>query len=216
MDQLRAYINKLRHNFGKRTLEEKDAGLDPIELFSLWFHEAVDAELHDPNAMILSTASIGGLPSSRVVLLRNFNEKGFVFYTNYLSDKGQDLEENPHAGLLFFWPPHERQIRITGNVEKQDEKSSDDYFNSRPRESQIGAWTSEQSSRIASREDLEDTYKEMEAKFKGKNIPRPPYWGGFIVHPVTFEFWQGRPNRLHDRILFTHTGKGWVRDRLSP
>ncbi len=216
MDDLRKYINELRHDFGKKTLLESEAGMDPFKLFNVWFHEAVNAKSVDPNAMVLSTSGEKGEPSARVVLLRNYDANGFVFYTNYNSRKGKELEGNSAASLLFFWPEQERQIRITGNVIRQTEKESDLYFGSRPRSSQIGAWVSEQSQVINSREELDLRFAEIEKKFEGKEIPRPVFWGGFVLQTNTIEFWQGRPNRLHDRLLYTRLDEGWKRERLAP
>lgn len=216
MDSLRDYINKLRHDFGKRELKEEDAGSDPLDLFSRWFHEAVEGNIPEPNAMVISTSGKEAYPSSRIVLLRNFGPEGFVFYTNYNSRKSRELKENPRTSLLFFWPHHERQVRIEGSVTLQSAEESDVYFRSRPRESQIGAWISEQSQVLSSREDLYQVFMEFDKRYEGKEIPRPPFWGGYSVKPEVYEFWQGRPGRLHDRIRFTWNKNDWKRERLSP
>ncbi len=216
MKDLRLYINSLRHDFAKQTLDESDVNANPVLQFKKWFKEAVDAKINEPNAMTVSTATIDGKPSARILLLRNFNENGFVFYTNYNSRKGSDIEANPHCALLFFWPELERQVRIEGILQKQTAQESDLYFNTRPRGSKLGAWTSEQSKVIASRKVLDNKYKKLSEKYPNKNIPRPPYWGGYLLKPVSIEFWQGRPNRLHDRILYTMENKIWIIERLAP
>ena len=216
MEELRKYINKLRHDFGKKLLTEADAGDDPFRFFNLWFHEAVDAMVNEPNAMVLSTVGADSVPSSRIVLLRNFDEKGIVFYTNYNSEKAKDLRANNSVSLLFFWPELERQVRLEGIATRQSESESDQYFSSRPRSSQIGAWVSAQSAVIGSRDELDIRFTELSKKFEGREVSRPPHWGGFLVDIRSFEFWQGRPNRLHDRILFTKSKAGWTRVRLAP
>lgn len=216
MDDLRNYINTLRHDFSKQTLDEKDADKNPIDQFSKWFKEAVDSNVNEPNAMCLSTVSSEGKPSSRILLLRNFNENGFVFYTNYTSRKGEEISTNQNVALLFFWPELERQVRIEGKLSKQSSQESDLYFNSRPRTSKLGAWTSAQSKVIESRKVLDEEYKKLSEKYPGENVPRPDYWGGYILEPETLEFWQGRPSRLHDRILYTQDSKGWKIERLAP
>lgn len=216
MDELRDFTNKLRTDFGKMSLDEKSCDPDPLKQFLRWFDEAVRAKVNEPNAMVLSTCSKEGYPSSRIVLMRNFNAEGFVFYTNYLSKKGRDIEQNPHAALNYFWPEIERQVRIEGTLVKQTDAESDTYFSTRPRESRIGAWVSEQSSVIGSREELDLRYKELEKKFEGRDVPRPHYWGGYLLRPEMFEFWQGRPSRLHDRMRYSKDGSSWKVERLSP
>lgn len=217
MEDLRLYINTLRHDFSKQTLDEKDVNSNPILQFEKWFKEAVDAKVNEPNAMTLSTATKEGKPSARILLLRNFNESGFVFYTNYTSRKGIEIENNPQAALLFFWPELERQVRIEGILEKQSQKDSDIYFNTRPRESKLGAWSSAQSSKIESRKVLDENYKNYSEKFPNENVPRPDFWGGYNLKPNTIEFWQGRPSRMHDRILYSKNKNGsWIIERLAP
>ncbi len=216
MKDLRLYINSLRHDFAKQTLDERDVNDNPVLQFEKWFKEAVDTHVNEPNAMTVSTATIDGKPSARILLLRNFNEDGFVFYTNYTSRKGSEIDKNPYCALLFFWPELERQVRIEGILQKQTVEESDLYFNTRPRGSKLGAWTSEQSKIIGSRDVLEQEYEKLSAKYPGENIPRPPYWGGFLLKPVSIEFWQGRPSRLHDRILYTMENSKWEIERLAP
>lgn len=216
MKDLRLYINSLRHDFARQTLNEKDVNADPVLQFEKWFKEAVDAHVNEPNAMTVSTATKEGKPSARILLLRNFNEDGFVFYTNYTSRKGHEIVNNPQCALLFFWPELERQVRIEGILQKQTAEESDMYFNTRPRGSKLGAWTSEQSKIIANREVLDKEYQKLSEKYPDEDIPRPPYWGGFLLKPVSIEFWQGRPSRLHDRILFTLENKNWKIERLAP
>jgi pyridoxamine 5'-phosphate oxidase len=216
MDDLRKHINSLRHDFAKETLDEKDVSKDPVLQFEKWFKEAIDAKVNEPNAMTIATATKDGKPSARIVLLRNFNENGFVFYTNYTSRKGDEILENPHAALLFFWPELERQVRIEGILQKQTPEESDIYFQSRPRESKIGAWASEQSKIISSRKLLDSEYEKISKKYPDKNIPRPPHWGGYVLKPVSIEFWQGRHNRLHDRVLYTLKKNNWKIERIAP
>jgi pyridoxamine 5'-phosphate oxidase len=216
MEDLRLYINSLRHDFSKRSLDEKEVNDNAISQFEKWFKEAVDAHVNEPNAMTVCTATKEGQPSARILLLRNFNEKGFVFYTNYTSRKGEEISGNPHAALLFFWPELERQVRIEGVLEKQTELESDVYFNTRPRGSKIGAWVSEQSKVIKSREVLDEEYAKISAKYPDDTIPRPSYWGGYILKSTSIEFWQGRPSRLHDRILYTFKNNQWMIERLAP
>jgi pyridoxamine 5'-phosphate oxidase len=215
MEDLRLYINTLRHDFSKQTLNEKDVDASPILQFEKWFKEAVDAHVNEPNAMTVSTATKDGKPSARI-LLRNFNDNGFIFYTNYTSRKGVEIELNPYCALLFFWPELERQVRIEGILQKQTAEESDLYFNTRPRGSKLGAWTSEQSKVIESRDILEHEFKKLSDSFPGEKIPRPANWGGFILKPVSIEFWQGRPSRLHDRIIYTHENNNWKIERLAP
>ncbi len=216
MKDLRLYINSLRHDFAKQTLDEADVIADPVLQFEKWFKEAVDAHVNEPNAMTVSTATKEGKPSSRILLLRNFDENGFIFYTNYTSRKGIEIMNNPNCSLLFFWPELERQVRIEGVLQKQTAAESDLYFQTRPRGSKLGAWTSEQSKIIKSRDVLDQEYEKLSVKYPGEDIPRPPYWGGFVLKPVSIEFWQGRPSRLHDRILYTRGNSNWKIERLAP
>jgi pyridoxamine 5'-phosphate oxidase len=216
MDDLRNYINTLRHDFSKQTLDEKDVHRNPIIQFSKWFTEAVDAKVNEPNAMTVCTATKDGIPSARILLLRNFDDNGFVFYTNYNSRKGGEIDENPNAALLFFWPELERQVRIEGVLSRQTNEESDLYFKSRPRTSKLGAWTSAQSKVIASRTILDEEYENLSKRFPGEDVPRPPHWGGYILKPSSIEFWQGRPSRLHDRILFIQEENEWKISRLAP
>ena len=209
-------ISKLRRSYSLKELSENSVLSNPISQFSVWMNEAISSNLLEPNAMILATASKEGIPSVRTVLLKGFDESGFVFYTNYESAKASNLIENPAASLLFLWLELERQIRITGKVEKASRVESEKYFSSRPRESQLGAWASKQSSVIASREVLEKKFEEMREKFEGKEIPLPPFWGGYRVIPNKIEFWQGRESRLHDRICYALEKEVWKIERLSP
>ena len=216
MEDLKLYINNLRHDFSKKTLDKVDVNKNPILQFETWFKEAVESNVNEPNAMTVCTSTKEGKPSARIVLLRNFNENGFVFYTNYTSRKGVEVLENPNCALLFFWPELERQVRIEGVLQLQSETESDSYFNNRPRGSKLGAWVSEQSKIIQSRKVLDEKYSELSAKYPDDNIPRPSYWGGYILKPSSIEFWQGRPSRLHDRILFSLVNNAWEIERLAP
>ncbi|MEM9770143.1 MAG: pyridoxamine 5'-phosphate oxidase [Cyanobacteria bacterium P01_D01_bin.73] len=212
-------VADLRQNYTRDGLHEDDVSDRPMQQFALWFAEASETDgIREPNAMILGTVSAAGRPSARVVLLKNFDETGFTFFTNYTSRKGVELLENGFASLVFLWEPLERQVRIEGRVEKIPAAASDDYFHSRPRKSQLGAWASPQSEAIANREILEQNFVELEKKYpEGAEIPRPDHWGGFKVIPDKIEFWQGRPSRLHDRLVFTlQSDDSWRRDRLAP
>ncbi len=199
-----------------RGLTDEEAGPDPFVLFDRWYREAREAGLYLPESMALATATADGRPSVRQVLLKAFDERGFVFYTNYDSRKGEEIAENPRAALAVHWPILQRQVRINGGVEKTTEEESYAYFSSRPRGSQVGAWASDQSSVLGEREELERSFREAQERFTGGDIPLPPFWGGYRVIPETFEFWQGRANRLHDRLRFTRTDGEWTIDRLYP
>lgn len=210
-------ISNLRINYQRFHLIESNIPDSPILLFGEWFDDAVEFKIKEPNAMVLSTVSQDNKPHSRVVLLKGYSENGFEFYTNYHSDKGIQIDQNPQVNLTFFYDHLERQIRIEGLAIKLSNEASDEYYHSRPRGSQIGAWVSEQSHQIESRETLEERDKYYQNKFKDyKIIPRPEHWGGYLVKPESIEFWQGRPNRLHDRILYTKKGNLWEIKRLSP
>jgi pyridoxamine 5'-phosphate oxidase len=210
-------IADLRKEYSTRTLLENEVAQDPIEQFSLWWDQALKSEIDEANAMTLATASRDGMPSARVVLLKAFDKEGFMFFTNYNSYKGHQLDENPKACLLFFWRELERQVKIVGSVQKLPAADNDSYFHSRPVGSQIGAWTSPQSQVIEDRSWLDNRYLQMAEQFKEGGIDRPPHWGGYLVQPVVIEFWQGRPSRLHDRIQYTlEENGGWRIERLAP
>jgi pyridoxamine 5'-phosphate oxidase len=210
-------LAQIRTEYSRHSLDEKSILASPFGQFEKWFNEAIGAKVLEPNAMNLATVTVNNRPSSRIVLLKGFDEQGFSFYTNYQSNKGKELEQTPFCALSFFWPELERQVRIEGAVERVSAEQSDKYFKSRPRESQVGAWASPQSSVIASRQLLEDRYSAIDKKFEGKNtLTRPNQWGGYLVKPFLIEFWQGRPSRLHDRILYTLTDGKWKVSRLAP
>lgn len=209
-------IATIRKEYTKAHLDAATIAKDPIQQFNTWFNEAVTSNVPEPNAMNLATVN-GVRPASRIVLLKGVENGMFVFYTNYQSSKGKELEQNPACSLTFFWPELERQVRIEGIASRVDAKRSDDYFQSRPRGSQIGAWASPQSSIIDSRVLLEERAKQLEEKFKGQEkLPRPQQWGGYEVAPLLIEFWQGRASRLHDRIVFTKVDDVWKVNRLAP
>lgn len=207
----------LRRDYSFESLTEQEARKDPISQFSIWWQEAIDAKIDEANAMTLATAAGDGVPSARVVLLKEYSEEGFVFFTNYNSYKGQQIAENPKACLLFFWKELERQVRIIGIITKVSDQVNDDYFQSRPEASRIGALVSPQSSVIEGRDWLDQRFNDKVREFEGKFIPRPAHWGGYIVKPVIMEFWQGRPSRLHDRLQYTlDEDGGWKMERLAP
>lgn len=210
-------IADMRKEYAQQSLSEKDVEADPILQFKKWWDHALASKLNEPNAMILATASKEAVPSARIVLLKDFNENGFVFFTNYDSYKGQQLSENPKACLVFFWEELERQVRITGLVFKLSSTESDEYFNSRPEGSRIGAWASPQSQVIENRNWLDERFKKLSSEMKDGTIQRPPHWGGYLVKPVIVEFWQGRVSRLHDRIQYSLQEDGkWKIERLAP
>lgn len=201
----------------KKILDEKNVDPDPFKQFSLWFNDAASSQMPLPNAMVVATASENGKPSARVMLLKDFDERGFVFYTNYTSRKGRELEHNPSAALVFYWPDLVRQVRVEGTLEKLSAEDSDRYFQTRPRSSQLGAWASSQSEDVGSRAELDRTYEKLEREFSGKQIPRPTHWGGYRLKPTRMEFWQGRIARLHDRIVYELQPDGrWKIKRLAP
>jgi pyridoxamine 5'-phosphate oxidase len=210
-------IADIRRDYSLKTLNEEEAADSPFLQFADWWQQAIESEIDEVNAMTLATASLEAVPSARIVLLKGYDEKGFVFYTNYESAKGRELAENPKASLLFFWKELERQIRITGIVEKVSAAESDEYFLSRPTGSQIGAWASPQSHVIENRSWLENNVKMLEEKLSKESVTRPPHWGGYRVKPVIIEFWQGRSSRLHDRLQYSLQENGtWKIERLAP
>ena len=209
-------LARVRKEYSRHTLDETDVDLNPLFQFHRWYKEANDAKLTEPNAMVLATANADGRPSARVVILKGADERGFVFYTNYEGRKSVDLTANPHAALLFFWGQLERQVRIEGTVERTSKQESEEYFKTRPLESQLSAWASKQSSVIPSRSFLEQKMSDLKLRYTSQEIPLPPFWGGFRLQPEVFEFWQGRENRLHDRIRYSLHGGVWEIERLSP
>ena len=207
-------IKDLRTDYQKSKLNVKDLTEEPIILFQQWLSQAITYS-NDANAFVLSTVNSNGVPSSRVLLLRDATEKGFSFFTNYSSRKSQEIEVNPNVCMNFFWPEKERQVRINGSISRLSEQESDDYFNSRPYESRIGAWCSPQSQVIESREVLENKIQELKKKYPNE-VPRPENWGGYTIVPNEIEFWQGRASRLHDRFLYNKEGENWTINRLAP
>jgi len=210
------YTNNGKNNNQINELNESSINKNPFIQFANWYKSIINSKLKEPTAMTLSTADVNGNPSARIVLLKEFDDRGFVFYTNYESRKGKDLKENPKAALNFFWDEPARQIRIEGKIEKVSKEASKKYFSTRPRESRIGAWVSAQSSVIPNRKFLENKFDELEKKFNDEEIPLPEFWGGYRVIPNYFEFWQGRENRLHDRICYKKENDEWKIFRLAP
>jgi pyridoxamine 5'-phosphate oxidase len=211
------HLARLRKEYTSAGLTESAADPDPIAQFRRWFDAAIAADLHEPNAMTLATATPEGRPSARIVLLKGFDERGFVFYTSYEGRKSEEIEANPRCALVFYWGELERQVRVEGGVSRIPEEESDEYFGSRPRGSQLGAWASEQSRPVEGRAVLEERLRNLEAEYEGREVFRPPFWGGYRVEPETIEFWQGRENRLHDRLVYRRSDDGeWERERLQP
>ena len=209
-------IAGIRKEYMLESLLEKDVKANPMQQFSVWWDEAIKSEIDEVNAMTLATVGSSGKPTARIVLLKGYTDEGFVFFTNYLSHKGGEMDENPHVALVFFWKELERQIRIEGTVEKISEEDSDTYFNSRPQGSKIGSWASPQSTPIAGRHIIEENVQKYTEKFSTERLTRPPHWGGYMVTPVKIEFWQGRSSRLHDRIQYSLLGNEWNIERLAP
>ena len=209
-------LKDIRTNYQKFELTEQSVDKDPIQQLIEWLNDAIDGQQPDPNAMVLSTIDRTGFPDSRVVLLKELTPEGLVFFTNYNSRKGQQIASDSHVSAVFFWPGQERQVRIRGMAEKIREEDAELYFRSRPLESQLGAWASPQSEVIESRQVLNDNYKQYELYFETHEITKPPFWGGFLVRPQYFEFWQGRSNRLHDRIEYSLSEHAWLIHRLAP
>ncbi|HSF42344.1 MAG TPA: pyridoxamine 5'-phosphate oxidase [Thermoanaerobaculia bacterium] len=210
-------VADIRREYERTGLSEEDLAPDPVEQFGRWLHQAMEADPQEFTAMTLATADREGRPSARIVLLKGYDEKGFVFYTNYESRKGRELDENPRAALVFYWASLDRQVRIEGTVEKTTREESEVYFHSRPMGAQIGAWASRQSHVLPRREDLERTVREVEERFGGGEVPLPDSWGGYRVVPELFELWQGRTSRLHDRLCYVRLPEGgWRIERLSP
>jgi pyridoxamine 5'-phosphate oxidase len=210
-------LSDLRREYTLTGLVESDLDPNPFAQFDKWFQQALTASLAEPNAMTLATATIDGKPSARVVLLKGFDERGFVFFTNYESQKGRELSANPFAALVCYWAELERQVKISGRVSRVTAEESETYFRSRPLGSQLGAWASHQSEVVSGREVLEDRLEDLTQEYRTKPVPLPPYWGGYRLAPETIEFWQGRPNRLHDRLRYAlQDGGEWLIERLSP
>jgi pyridoxamine 5'-phosphate oxidase len=209
-------LSALRRDYLRGGLAEGDAGTDPLALFGRWFDEARSAGVLEPNAMLLATVGAGGQPSARGVLLKGVDEDGFRFFTNHDSRKGRELAANPHCSLTFLWLELQRQVRVEGVAGRLTAEATAAYFATRPRDSQLGAWASAQSSVVDGREDLEASYAAAAERFAGQDVPCPPYWGGYLVRPSRIEFWQGRHGRMHDRLAFTRSGDAWTRERLAP
>ncbi len=210
-------LHNLRKDYKQDTLSESEVDKNPIAQFEKWMHETISSKIvPEPNAMTFVTSTLDGKPSARVVLLKSFSKEGFIFYTNYESRKAKELNENPNACIVFDWHIMERQVRIEGIVKKTSKEESDRYFNSRPKDSQLGAWISPQSSFIDGRQELDDRKVQIESQFEEKPITRPLHWGGYVLKPHTIEFWQGRQSRLHDRLIYFKTDEEWILRRLAP
>ena len=209
-------LSGMRQEYEAGSLDETRMASDPLVVFNEWMEQAIAAGLLEPNAMTVATATADGKPSARVLLLKEVNEEGFVFFTNYQSRKGEELMANPYAALVFDWHTLQRQVRVEGEVEKLSPEASDDYFNSRPEGARVGAWVSPQSKVVQGREELNQLQEEQEKRFREEPVYRPPHWGGFLVRPTAVEFWQGRPSRLHDRVVYHKTEGGWTKQRLAP
>jgi len=210
-------IADLRQSYEKGELSLENTAEDPLLQFRAWFEDALEADVAEPNAMTLATAAPDGAPSARVVLLKGLDDRGFTFYSNYESRKGRDINQNPNVALVFWWEPLERSVRIEGTAERLPDEESTEYFHSRPRGSQLGAWASPQSRTIEERDVLHDNLDALKEKYgDDEDIPRPPHWGGYVVRPEQIEFWQGRPSRLHDRIRYRTSDGDWTRERLAP
>ncbi|QRX64263.1 pyridoxamine 5'-phosphate oxidase [Dysgonomonadaceae bacterium zrk40] len=209
-------LHTMRREYNSGALPEQAMDKDPMTMFARWLEEAIAVEIEEPNAMTIATATPEGRPSARVVLLKEMGSDGFVFFTNYLSRKGRELAANPLAALLFDWHPMARQIRIEGRVEQLSPEESDAYYNSRPENARIGAWSSPQSRVVRDRVELDALQREVEQRFAQEPLPRPVHWGGYLVRPTMIEFWQGRPDRMHDRLVYYKTEEGWSLHRLAP
>ncbi len=209
-------LARMRQEYSERGLRKADVVADPLDQFTRWFDEACSAPILEPNAMTLATVDVAGQPSARTVLLKAVDRRGLTFYTNLESRKARELAANPQAALLFWWPPQGRQVRFEGEIEPVDDAEADAYFATRPRGSQIGAWASAQSNVVADRGTLEAAEREIAARFADRAVPRPPFWGGYRLVPTRVEFWQGRINRLHDRLRYTRRGEGWDLERVAP
>ena len=209
-------LSELRREYAAGGLAEADLADDPMTMFRRWMHDAVTSGIHEPNALVLDTTAPDGTPASRIVLLKGLDERGFVFFTNYASRKGEELNANPGVALLFPWHSLERQVRVEGVATRLDDAENDAYFASRPRAAQLGAWASPQSQVVAGRDELDRRYEEATARFGEGEVPRPPHWGGYCVAPERVEFWQGRIGRMHDRLRYRREGADWVTERLAP
>lgn len=209
-------IASIRENYTKSGIPDDNLPADPVPMFSRWVEEAIDSAVNEPNVMSLATVSKNGYPNVRLVLLKGIVDNTIHFYTNYLSKKGKELKKNPYAAVAFWWPELERQVRIRGAVKKLSREESESYFKTRPRESQIGAWVSEQSSPVENRDVLKEKIKKINDRFEGEKVPKPGYWGGYSIQIEEIEFWQGRPGRMHDRILYVRVENKWKKERLQP